>query len=60
MRKGKRRYYLVKWEEVKKPIRQGGVDIRSLVEMNVAVQGKWLWRYLNEVDEMWKKIIAAR
>lgn len=36
----KRRFHLVKWEDVKKPIDQGGLGIKFIVEMNVAFQIK--------------------
>lgn len=26
----------------------------------MALQGKWLWRYFKEGEELWRKIIAAR
>lgn len=50
----------VKWEDVKKPINFGGLGIRSMVNMNIALQGKWLWRYLTEVNSLWRKIVHAR
>lgn len=56
----KRKFHLVKWEEIKKLIFKGGLGIKSLVEMNVTLQGKWLWRYFQEEEGLWRKIIAAR
>lgn len=34
-----RRFHLVVWEETKKPFPQGGLRLRSLVEMNITLQG---------------------
>lgn len=56
----KRRFLLVKWDEVKKPASSGGLGIKSLVEMNASLQGKWLWWFFNEDVGIWRKIIAAR
>lgn len=44
----------------KKPFNQGGLGIRSIVEMNVALQGKWLWRFLKEDVRMWRRIIKLK
>lgn len=44
----KSRFHLVKWDDVEKLIYQGGLRIKSLVEMNVALQGKWLWAILRK------------
>lgn len=56
----RRRYHLVNWKEVKKPNRAGGLGIRPLVEMNKALHGKWLWRYMNEEGGLWKGIVEVR
>lgn len=55
-----RKFHLVKWEEVKKPLKDGSLGIRSIVELNVALQGKWLWRFLHEDDKLWRKIVKIR
>lgn len=47
---GMMRYHLVKWEDVKLPINQGGLGIRSLAGMNVTLRRKWIWRFMNEED----------
>lgn len=41
---GARKYRLVKWEDVKKPVIYGGLGIKSLTKMNEALQ--WLWTFL--------------
>lgn len=37
---GRMRYHQMKQEDVKLPVKKGGLDLRSLTEMNVALQGK--------------------
>lgn len=51
---------MVKWEEIKKPFKFGGLDIRSIVELNKALQGKWLWRFLHENNRLWRKIVWSQ
>lgn len=50
----------MKWEDVKVPVKQGGLGWRSLAEMNVAQQGKWMWRFVKDEDRLWKSVIEAR
>lgn len=57
---GRRKFHLVVWKELKKPIALDGLGIRLLVEMNEALQGKWLWSFMIEEDVLWRKIIAAK
>lgn len=56
---GRRRYHLAKWEEMKLPLELGGLGLRSMVEMNLAVQGKWIWRYMRVGDNLWKTVVEA-
>lgn len=35
---------LVKWSEVKKPLKEGGLGLRSLTKLNKALLGKWIWK----------------
>ncbi|XP_021888529.1 uncharacterized protein LOC110807660 [Carica papaya] len=57
---GHKKYHLVSWEEIKKPVLRGGLGIRSLVYLNMALQGKWLWKFLTEEDKIWRKIVFVR
>ena len=41
---GKKKYHLVQWENVCKPLSKGGLGIRSVEKVNKALLGKWLWR----------------
>lgn len=58
--KDKRRYHLVKWEEVKCPIELGDLGLGSLLDLNRTLLGKWIWRYWVRKDSLWKKIIKVK
>lgn len=49
----------MKWEDVKKLIREGGLGLRSIRDMNSALQGKWLWRFTKKECKMWKRVVEA-
>lgn len=53
-------FHLVKWKEVKKHPRHGGLGIRSMVELNVALHSKLLWRFCMKEDRLWRKIVTVR
>lgn len=56
----KRKYHLVKWSDLKKLLRNRGLGLRSLNNLNKALLGKWIWRYWNESDSLWKKVINCK
>lgn len=37
------------WEIVKHPFQNGGLGVRSLVELNIVLQGKWLNKFMREM-----------
>ncbi|RVW67639.1 putative ribonuclease H protein [Vitis vinifera] len=39
---------------------KGGLGIRSLATFNKALLGKWLWRFANENEPLWKQIILSK
>lgn len=52
---------MVARNDIKKPVKYGGLGVRSsLVEMNQALQGKWLWRFMVEDKALWRRIIMAK
>lgn len=57
---GERRFHLVSWKRVCKPLEAGGLGIRDLKIMNRALLAKWLWRFRVETEALWRKVIAAK
>ena len=46
------KYPLVAWEKVCLPRELGGLGIQKLVPSNLALLGKWLWRYGHETSHL--------
>ncbi|XP_024634416.1 uncharacterized protein [Medicago truncatula] len=38
----------------------GGLGVRRIKEINLALLGKWCWRMLVEKDSLWFRVLAAR
>uniref|UniRef100_A0A7C9ALA2 Reverse transcriptase domain-containing protein n=1 Tax=Opuntia streptacantha TaxID=393608 RepID=A0A7C9ALA2_OPUST len=54
------KFHLVRWNMVKQPSSVGGLGVRDLRLFNEALLGKWLWRFLNEKDNLWRKVVAIK
>lgn len=50
----------VSWSVVCKPKREGGLGVRDLRQVNLALLGKWRWRFLVGDGGVWRNIILAR
>ncbi|XP_071728391.1 uncharacterized protein [Rutidosis leptorrhynchoides] len=49
----------VKWESVISPYEVGGLNIGSLKSKNLALLGKWWWRFKIETNSLWVKVIRS-
>lgn len=46
----------VAWEDVCKPKKEGGLGIRKLQEMNLALMAKWAWKFCDESrNSIWRR-----
>lgn len=50
----------MKWEVVLKDKEQGGLGLGRLKERNLALLGKWLWRFSMDQGSLWHSIILSR
>jgi hypothetical protein len=50
----------VKWSEICKPKKEGGLGIKDLRLMNKSLLAKWRWKLLMNEGDLWKDIIVAK
>ena len=55
-----RKIHSVKWNIVCSGKENGGLGIRSLFVVNRALLGKWVWRFVEEEEYIWKEVIRLR
>ena len=56
--KGKKDH-LIRWKVVSRPKELGGLSFGKTSMRNIALLGKWLWRFLRERNGLWHKVIAS-
>jgi hypothetical protein len=54
------KFHLVAWDRICSPIHQGGLGVRQLTPFNLALLGKWLWRFGLEESHLWRRVVAAK
>lgn len=55
-----RKYHLIQWETVRSSLESGGLGIKKLKSFNVALMGKWFWRFLTDKEALWKKVVVSK
>ena len=55
-----KKFHLVNWNQVCQPLKSGGLGFQNLRLFNRALLGKWFWRYGNEADAFWRKLIFSK
>ncbi|XP_028082409.1 uncharacterized protein LOC114283731 [Camellia sinensis] len=56
----KKKVHLVKWSEVTKELRDGGLGIRRIRDVNLCLLAKWWWRFGCVEKALWKEIICGK
>lgn len=50
--------HLVNWGKTSLPLQYGGLGIGALKQKNNSLLLKWPWRFTQEKDELWRKVIV--
>ncbi|RVW15964.1 putative ribonuclease H protein [Vitis vinifera] len=56
----KKKPHLVKWDTVCLDKSKGGLGVRRLSILNRALLCKWNWRFANERDKLWRRVISRK
>ncbi|KAJ9687316.1 hypothetical protein PVL29_015988 [Vitis rotundifolia] len=51
--------HLIRWDVVSRPKELGGLGFEKTSMRNIALLGKWLWRFPRERNGLWHKVIAS-
>ncbi|RVW16209.1 Transposon TX1 uncharacterized 149 kDa protein [Vitis vinifera] len=54
-----KRDHLVRWDIVCRPKTIGGLGLGNISRRNLALLGKWLWRYPREGSALWHQVILS-
>ena len=52
--------HLVNWKTVCTEKKKGGLGLRRFSILNKALMCKWCWRFANERDSLWRKVIRCK
>lgn len=55
-----RKLYLVDWNIVITTIDRGSLSITRLEDLNAALIVKWIYRFTNERDSLWRRVVCAK
>ena len=52
--------HLVNWKTVCSEKKKGGLGLRRFSILNKALMRKWCWRFANERESLWRKVIRSK
>ncbi|KAK2654576.1 hypothetical protein Ddye_014432 [Dipteronia dyeriana] len=52
--------HAVNWASVCKNKMSGGLGIGRMVDKNISLLAKWVWRFSFDRDSLWKKVVCAK
>lgn len=55
----KRKDHIISWQQVCLPLDAGGLDVRPIKDVNVALLSKCLWRFASEKEAPWKSLLIS-
>lgn len=56
----KRKYHMIRWADLCRPKKQGGLGITNTRFMNLALISKWIWKLAQNDDGLWAKLLKAK
>ncbi|KAE8717707.1 hypothetical protein F3Y22_tig00110032pilonHSYRG00029 [Hibiscus syriacus] len=56
----KRKIHWVNWSSVCKPMSSGGLGVLDLNLTNRALLAKWVWKFANEKNSIWKRVLCSK
>jgi hypothetical protein len=51
------KFHLVNWHRICTPIKKGGLGVRNVIQFNQALLRKWMWRFVQEREALWRSVI---
>jgi len=55
-----RKILWVEWKTVCRSKEVGGLGVRSIMEFNLALLGRWCWRFLVDRSSLWFRVLASQ
>lgn len=56
----RRKLHLVDWKTMALPCENGGLGVMDLANMNAALLAKRVYRYANNRDHLWRRVVCAK
>ncbi|KAE8716021.1 RING finger protein [Hibiscus syriacus] len=56
----KKKMHWVSWDKVYRPLSVGGLGVTDLSLLNRALLGKWIWKFANDTNSLWKQFLCSK